>query len=75
MPPDHGDRVRTVQDGRHLYRTKDPARRPGSRLHLSDVREVLRRRDRAQQHGQRARRYAGSQAFETRRQVLPQVER
>lgn len=71
----HGIRLRALQDRRDLYRPKDLAGRHGSRVHLSDVRTILRRRVRVERDGRCLDRHSGREIAQARRAVLPSIER
>mmetsp|Transcript_37753 Transcript_37753/g.102915 ORF Transcript_37753/g.102915 Transcript_37753/m.102915 type:complete len:194 (+) Transcript_37753:367-948(+) len=51
LSPDHGDRERAIEDGRHVHCAEDPARRDGPQLHLRDGGAVLCGQYGAVQHG------------------------
>mmetsp|Transcript_38822 Transcript_38822/g.94970 ORF Transcript_38822/g.94970 Transcript_38822/m.94970 type:complete len:214 (+) Transcript_38822:32-673(+) len=55
LPPHHGDRLRALQDRRHLYHSKDTPRRARIGAHLSHGRALLRSLHRSQQYGLRPR--------------------
>jgi len=71
VPAHYGDRLRALQDGRHLHRAEDPARRDGSRVHLRDGRALLRGLDGAGQPGGDAGGAAVGAAAQAHRALLP----
>jgi hypothetical protein len=75
LPPNHGIRIRALQNSRHLHRAKDSARRPRTRIHLPDIRTILRRWHRLELDGEQLGRFAGNPTLEACCQVLFEVER
>lgn len=51
LPPHHGDRVGTLENRRHLHRSKDPAGRDWLDVYLPHLRAILCRGYRSQQYG------------------------
>lgn len=70
MSTNHGNWLRTLQNGRHLYCTEDFAGRHGTQLYLPDVREILCRGHSAVEYGESTGRAAEFEVAEARNSML-----
>jgi len=70
----YGDGFGAKQNGRYLHCAEDTVGRYGTCVHLSHLREVLRRRYGFEQHGHAVGRAADREAAQARCPMLPEVK-